>query len=425
MIEKELEIYFDKLWPICRSITGDGLRESFEILQELVPLTLSEVPTGTEVFDWKIPKEWNIHDAYIICPNGEKIANFKINNLHVVNYSVPVNLELPFDELVKHLNYIEEMPDAIPYITSYYKETWGFCISYNEFLNLDKNGIYKVVIDSSLENGNLTYGECVLKGDTDEEILFSTYLCHPSMANNELSGPLVQAFLYQKIAALPKRKYTYRFLFAPETIGVVAYLHNVGKQLKEKLVAGYVLTCCGDDGAFVYKQSKQINSLANTVAQHVLKFQSTPYEIIPFSVGGSDERQYCSPGFNLPVGSLTRSMYQRYKEYHTSLDNKSFISFNAMGVTIDTYFQFVKTLELNNIYVNTIPYCEPQLGKRGLYPSSVNPTESRKFIHDRMHLLTYADGEHNLIDIAELRKISVLDLEIHITSLMEAGLLKV
>ena len=206
---------------------------------------------------------------------------------------------------------------------------------------------------------------------------------------------------------------------------MIAFLHKVGEQLKQKLVAGYVLTCCGDDGAFVYKQSKQINTLANTVAQHVLKFQSTPYEIIPFSVGGSDERQYCSPGFNLPVGSLTRSMYQRYKEYHTSLDNKNFISFNAMKITVDVYFQFVKTLELNNMYVNTIPYCEPQLGKRGLYPSSVNPTESRKFIHDRMHLLTYADGEHNLIDIAELKKISVLDLEIHITSLMEAGLLKV
>ncbi|MBL7936885.1 MAG: DUF4910 domain-containing protein, partial [Bacteroidia bacterium] len=296
--------------------------------------------------------------------------------------------------------------------------------TYNEFKSLDQRGTYKVVIDSTLENGSLTYGECVLKGETDEEVLFSTYLCHPSMANNELSGPLVQAFLYQKIASLSKRKYTYRFLFAPETIGVIAYLHKVGKQLKEKLVAGYVLTCCGDDDKFVYKQSKQANSMADVVAKHVLKFQSIPYEIIPFSVGGSDERQYCSPGFNLPVGSLTRSMYQRYSEYHTSLDNKNFISFNAMEKTIDVYFQIVKALELNNKYLNTVPYCEPQLGKRGLYPSSVNPTESRKLIHDRMHLLTYADGNHSLLEIAELKNINVFDLEIHLEPLLHAGILK-
>ncbi len=390
-----------------------------------MPLELTEVPTGTEVFDWKVPKEWNITDAYIIAPDGKKIANFKLNNLHVVSYSVPVNKELSFDELKKHLNYVEELPDAIPYMTTYYKETWGFCISYNEFKSLPQTGMYKVVIESSLTNGSLTYGECVLKGDTDEEILFSTYLCHPSMANNELSGPLVQAFLYRKIAAMPKRKYTYRFVFAPETVGVVAYLHKHGFHLKEKLIAGYVLTCCGDAGNFVYKQSKRINSLADIAARHVLKHQPIPYEVIPFSVGGSDERQYCSPGFNLPVGSLTRSMYQRYREYHTSLDNKSFISFDAMEKTIDVYFQFIKALELNDLFINTIPYCEPQLGKRGLYPSSVNPMETRTNVHNRMHLLTYADGEHSLIEIAELKNISVFDLEEHVEQLMKEGILKV
>lgn len=425
MIEKDIELYFDKLWPICRSITGNGLRESLKIIQELVPLVLTEVPTGSEVFDWTVPKEWNITDAYIITPEGKKMADFKVSNLHVVSYSTPVNKEISFDELKKHLNYVEELPDAIPYMTSYYKETWGFCISYNEFKNLPQNGTYKVVIESSLTNGSLTYGECVLKGETDEEILFSTYLCHPSLANNELSGPLVQAFLYQKLAAIPKRKYTYRFLFAPETIGVVAYLHKYGFHLKDKLVAGYVITCCGDAGNFVYKQSKQINSLADVVAKHVLKNQSVPYETIPFSVGGSDERQYCSPGFNLPVGSLTRSMYQRYKEYHTSLDNKSFISFEAMEKTIEVYFQFVKALELNNLYKNTIPYCEPQLGKRGLYPSSVNPMESRTNVHNRMHLLTYADGEHSLIEIANLNNISVFDLKEHVEQLMKEGILKI
>ena len=422
---KELEIYFDKLWPICRSITGDGLRQSLKIINEICPIQITEVKTGTQVFDWTIPKEWNISNAYIINPEGKKICDFNVNNLHLVNYSIPVNKEVTYDELIKHLHYIETIPNAIPYITSYYKETWGFCTTYNEFKTLSKTGTYKVVIDSKLKDGSLTYGECILKGETEEEVLFSTYLCHPSMANNELSGPLVQAFLYQKIKSLPKRKYTYRFLFAPETIGVIAYLSKYGNHLKKKLKAGYVLTCCGDAGDFVYKQSKQKNSLADIIATHVLKHQSIPYDIIPFSVGGSDERQYCSPGFNLPVGSLTRSMYQRYKEYHTSLDNKDFISFDAMQKTIDTYFLFVKALELNETYINTIPYCEPQLGKRGLYPSSVNPTESRDLIHNRMHFLTYADGEHSLLQIADLKSIFIFDLESHIEPLLQEGILKV
>ncbi len=423
MIEKQLEVYFDKLWPICRSITGKGLRESLQIIQELIPLQLTEIPTGTKVYDWEIPKEWNISDAYIICPDGNKIIDFKINNLHVVNYSIPTNKNISFEELKNHLHYIEELPDAIPYITSYYKETWGFCLTYNQFKQLKKEGTYKVVIDSNLSDGSLTYGEYILKGDTDEEVLFSTYLCHPSMANNELSGPLVVAFLYKLLAQLPNRKYTYRFLFAPETIGVIAFLSKNGLYLKKQLIAGYVVTCCGDNADFVYKESKQSNTLADLVAKHVLKYQDIPYKIIPFSVGGSDERQYCSPGFNLPVGSLTRSMYQHYKEYHTSLDNKSFISFSAMKKTIDIYFSFANAIEANHLYENTITFCEPQLGKRGLYPSSVNPTESRDLIHNRMHLLSYADGKHTLIEIADLKSISIMDLLPHIKPLMEAGIL--
>lgn len=423
-MEKQLENYFDKLWPICRSITGNGLRESLAVLQEIIPLQLTEVPTGTQVFDWTIPKEWNISDAYIITPDGKKICDLRINNLHVINYSIPVNKNITFEELKPHLHFIKEMPDAIPYITSYYKETWGFCLTYNEFKTLG-DGTYTVVIDSTLQDGSLTYGECVLKGESDREVLFSTYLCHPSMANNELSGPLVQAFLYRKIAAMPKRKYTYRFLFAPETIGVIAYLSANGKQLKDKLDAGYVLTCCGDSGNFVYKQSKHINSLADRVAKHVLNYQEIPFSIIPFSVGGSDERQYCSPGFNLPVGSLTRSMYQHYKEYHTSLDNKAFISFNAMQQTIDIYFAFVKALELNEFYINTIAFCEPQLGKRGLYPSSVNPLDARETIHNRMHLLSYADGEHDLLEIAELKQRPLSVFENDIIALMEKDILKI
>lgn len=425
LTKASLEDYFDRLWPICRSVTGKGLRDSLTIINELAPLQLTEVPSGTQVYDWTVPDEWNINDAYIITPQGKKICNLKTNNLHIVNYSEPINQDISYIELIKHIHYIKEMPEAIPYITSYYKRTWGFCMSYNDFLSLPQEGLYKVVIDSTLCAGSLTYGEAVLKGNSEKEILFSTYLCHPSMANNELSGPLVQAFLYKKIAALPNRKYTYRFLFAPETIGVIAYLGKMGDHLKQKLDAGYVLTCCGDNGAFVYKRSKRINSLADKVAEHVLKYQEVPYEIIPFSVGGSDERQYCSPGFNLPVGSLTRSMYQRYKEYHTSLDNKQFISFEAMEKTINTYYEFVRTLELNELYVNTIPYCEPQLGKRGLYPSSVNPVENRNAVHNRMHLLTYADGEHDLVDIADLRGQSIVAFSNDIHELIKNGILEV
>ncbi len=423
-MQKELETYFDRLFPICRSITGNGLRQSFEILQEIIPLQLTEVPTGTKCFDWEIPKEWNIEDAYIITPDGKKICDFKKNNLHVLNYSTPIEQEISFEELDKHLFYIKEMPNAIPYVTSYYKENWGFCISYDEYKTLPKNGTYKVVIKSSLEKGSLTYGDLILKGESDKEVLFSTYLCHPSMANNELSGPLCLAFLYKKIVELKKRKYTCRFVIAPETIGVIAYLAKYGMYMKDKTVAGYVMTCCGDAGNFVYKMSKQETSLADIAAKHILKHQNIPYTIIPFAVGGSDERQYCSPGFNMPVGSLTRSMYQQYKEYHTSLDDKSFISFEAMQKTIETYFDFVRALELNDVYKNTIPYCEPQLGKRGLYPHSVNPTINRKIFHDRMHLLSFTDGKTDLIEIANKKNISIFDLEPHLNPLIEAGILK-
>ena len=376
-MKDELEHYFDRLWPICRSISGNGLRESFGILKEVIPLKTYEIPTGTKVFDWTIPKEWNIDDAYIISPDGKKYVTLK-NNLHVVNYSIPVDKEVDYEELFKHLHTLNNQPNAIPYITSYYKETWGFCISKKELDKLPKKGKYRVFIKSSLENGSITYGDLVLPGNSKKEILFSTYLCHPSMANNELSGPLCLAFLYQKIKKLKNRKYTFRFIIAPETIGTIAYLSKYGMDLKNNLLAGYVMTCCGDNAPFIYKRSKNENSLTDRLAHHVLKHQKLKYKSIPFSVGGSDERQYCSPGFNMPVGSLTRSIYQSYKEYHTSLDNKDFISFSSMTETIDLYFSFIKALELNDYYLNTNLFCEPQLSKRGLYPSSVNPEINRK-----------------------------------------------
>ncbi|MCX7729307.1 MAG: DUF4910 domain-containing protein, partial [Bacteroidia bacterium] len=367
MNEKVLEQYFDRLFPICRSITGNGVRETLKILSEIIPLNIYEIPTGTEVFDWTIPKEWNIQDAYIKTPDGRKICNFKEHNLHVVNYSVPVSKKITLDELKKHLHTLPNKPHAIPYVTSYYKENWGFCMTYEEYQTLPKSGEYEVVINSSLTHGSLTYADCVLQGESKDEILISTYVCHPSMANNELSGPLVSMFLYQQLAQLKKRKYTYRFVFVPETIGALVYLKKHGEYLKRYCKAGYVVTCIGDRGIFHYKQSKYANTLADKAAIHTLQHSKKLFRVLPFYPGGSDERQYCSPAFNLPVGSLMRTPYREFPEYHTSLDNKDFISFQSIQESIEMYFNIMLTLEVNEKYLNTMPYGEQQLSKRGLY----------------------------------------------------------
>ena len=404
-MQKKLATYFEKLWPICRSITGNGLRESFKILQEIVPFELTEVPTGTPVHDWEIPKEWNITDAYILTPDGRKVADFKLNNLHVLNYSTPINQEVTWDELSKHLFTLPEQPTAIPYVTSYYEEKWGFCLSHNEWRSLPKEGTYRVVIQSELSQGSLTYGEAILKGDSEKEILFYSYLCHPSMANNELSGPLVLAMLYEKLAALPQRKYTYRFVLAPETIGAIAYLSKNGHALKEKLQAGWVLTCCGDSGKIHYKNSRRGDALVDRISKHILNQLPLEWTDLEFSVGGSDERQFCSPGYNLPIGSFMRTPYQRYSQYHTSLDNRDLISLPAMEEGVEILFQMVLALEMNETYEAVVQYGEPQLGKRGLYPSANLPnTDQRQMVHNMMHLINWSDGEHDLLSIAEKKK---------------------
>tara|TARA_B100000795_G_scaffold205792_1_gene159291 strand:- start:6795 stop:8072 length:1278 start_codon:yes stop_codon:yes gene_type:complete len=408
-LEKELEEYFDRLWPICRSITGAGLRDSFKILQDVIPLELHEIATGDRVFDWEVPKEWNINSAYLIAPDGRKIADFSVNNLHLVNYSIPQNTEIEWEELKPHLHYLKEQPNAIPYLTTYYKETWGFCMSYEDYLTLPKTGKYQVIINSSLKAGSLTYGEVLLPGSSNKEILISSYLCHPSMANNELSGPLATAFLYKKLAQLKERKYSYRFVVAPETIGVICFLNKRGEHLKRHMKAGYVLTCCGDGGKLNFKRSKNRHDEVNVIAEHILTYESQEHSVRGFSVGGSDERQYCSPGFNLPVGSFMRTPYQEYREYHTSLDNKEFIDFKALSNTVNIVYNVCNAFEVNSKPFCHIQECEPQLGKRGLYPSSFNPEENRTLIHRRMHLLTYSDGKHSLLEIAELRNESILE----------------
>jgi aminopeptidase-like protein len=421
-----IKSYFDRLWPICRSITGDGLRHSFQILNELIPLELTEVPTGTKVHDWEIPKEWNIRNAYIQLPNGERIAQFNEHNLHVLNYSSPIDQDITYEELARHVYTLPEQPNAIPYVTSYYQEKWGFCMRHEEWLKCPKEGVYRVFIDSELKIGSLTYGQCLLKGETDEEVIFSSYLCHPSMANNELSGPLVMAALYQRIVSLPKRKYSYRFVLAPETIGVIAFLSEFGKQLQVKCKAGWVLTCCGDSGKIHFKESRRNNTLTDRISKHVLSQIQVPHTILPFSVGGSDERQYCSPGYNLPIGSFMRTPYQRYAQYHTSLDNEDFISFSAMEESAEILYQMVLGLELNQTYLNLEPFGEPQLGKRGLYPSSNMPnTDQRQVIHELMHFLNWADGEHDLLEIAEKKGVSLFQMALHAKKCEEQHLVKI
>jgi aminopeptidase-like protein len=418
-----LEKYFDKLWPICRSITGDGVRETLSILQEIAPIEIKEVPSGKKVFDWNVPQEWNVRSAYIITPTGEKIADLHVNNLHLVSYSEPVDTTMDWEELKGHLHFNSELPDAIPYVTSYYKKRWGFCISKNEYDRLPKSGSYKVFIDSELKDGSMTYGEIILPGPTQEEIFFSTYVCHPSMANNELSGPLVQALLYQKIAALPHRKYTYRFVFIPETIGAIAYLSEHGMTMKERVKAGYVITCVGDAGDFHYKKSRRGNSLADKAVIHYLSQQPHPFHLRDYRPDGSDERQYCSPGFNLPVGSLMRTPYYEYPYYHTSLDNKSFIDFEKMAASVEAYAHVAAILELNEVYYNQIMFCEPQLGSRGMYPSSLTHDSSRAYIDRVLHLLNYSDGEHDLIDIANIFGADLLSFREALAACIEKNLL--
>ena len=429
---KNLEKYFDYLWPICRSITGNGLRESFSILKEIIPLELIEVPTGQKVLDWEIPKEWNIRDAYIIAPNGEKIVDFKKNNLHVVNYSVPVDREIGLDELQNHLHSYEHLPEAIPYITSYYKEQWGFCLTHNQRSFL-RPGKYKVVIDSSLNDGALTYGTCVLPSTSgnDQEILLSSYLCHPSMANNELSGPLVISFLYNELAKKENRLFNYRFVIAPETIGIISFLSDWGEHLRRHLFGGYVITCCGDNKQYTYKKSKNDDSEIDRVAiqylnKHV-KGKNAELKVYDFFPLGSDERQYCSPGYNFNVGSIMRSMYGKYKEYHTSLDNKDFISFEGMKETVEIYLNILQSLEDNKTFVNLIGHGEPQLGRYNLYPSvgaRVDNEEAKKFVLLMNYILSYSDGKHDLLSIAEKADSNIMELHPIAMKLREKGLLE-
>jgi aminopeptidase-like protein len=395
----EIERYFDRLWPLLRSLTGDGVRATHDILSELAPLERTEVPSGSPVLDWIVPPEWVVRDAYVVDPDGRRILDVHDNNLHLVGYSTPFRGVLSREKLDEHLHSLPAQPTAIPYLTSYYGSQWGFCLAHEQRERLSA-GDYEVVVDTELRaDGSLTLGEAVLPGEEPGEVLLSTYTCHPSLANNELSGPLVTAFLYQRVAAWPRRRLGYRFVFLPETIGAIAYLASHGDHLRERLLAGYVVTCIGDSGPFTLKRSRRGDTLADRAAAYVLRGEPD-VRIVDFFPSGSDERQYCSPGFDLPVASVMRTMYGTYPEYHTSLDNRDFISFSAMAESVDVYERILRTLDANLSLVNTSPFGEPQLGRRGLYPSLGGSKEADARAEAMLWILNQSDGEHDLLDIA-------------------------
>lgn len=408
------------LFPICRSLTGDGVRQTLARIKAHLPLLeIHEVPSGTQAFDWTVPNEWNIRGATLTGPDGETVADFCNSNLHVVGYSIPVDETLSLEELEKNLHSLPRLPDAIPYITSYYRPYWGFCLPHTVREKL-KPGNYRAVIDSTLAPGSLTYGEILLKGETDEEVLLSTYICHPSMANNELSGPVVTTWLVKWLMAQPRR-YTYRIVFIPETIGSIVYLSRNIAAMKARTVAGFVLSCMGDDRSYSFLPSRLGNTLADRVAQHVLKHFAPDHVKYPFRERGSDERQYCAPGVDLPVCSVMRTKYDRYPEYHTSLDNLDLVTPTGLAGGLAVMKLCLEQLEANET-LRTAVLCEPQLGKRGLYPT-ISTTDTSRIVANMMDVIAYSDGDHDLLAIAEIAGVPMWDLVDHAAKLKAGGLL--
>ena len=423
---KAIEKLFDDLWPICRSITGEGINRSFEILKKIFPFDIVDFQSGSPVLDWIVPEVWNVNEAYVDDEFGNRIIDFKKNNLHLMSYSINIDKWMGLKELNKNLFSIPEQENAIPYTTSYYKKNWGFSLTHKQRKAL-QNCKYHVVINSEFRKGNLKIGHAYINSTegNKKEILLSTYLCHPSMANNELSGPLTWIYLLQMISSLKKRNYNYRFYIGPETIGSICLLSKFGDEMKKNCIGGYVLTCCGDGSSPTFKKSKNGRSLTDKSAINTLKNFVADFQVLDFFPEGSDERQYCSPGFNLPVGSIMRSMYGTYDEYHTSLDNKDLINFENIKEMIDIYFNALLSLEYNYKYINNYPDGEPMLTKHNLYNSIGNvwnlDLEKKKI----MWLLNYSDTHHDLLSISDLSGFSVIELKKTADILLEKGLLSI
>jgi aminopeptidase-like protein len=404
-----------ELYPICRSMTGDGLRRTMEILQGYVPLEVHEVPSGTRVFDWTVPKEWNIRGAYVKDSGGNRVVDFRKSNLHVVGYSTPIHEVMSLENLKPHLFSLPGRPGWIPYRTSYYEEGWGFCLSHDDYLRL-ADGDYEVVIDSTLDDGSLTYGELYLPGSEETEVLVSCHACHPSLCNDNLSGISIGTLLAREIAMVPRR-YSYRFVFAPATIGAITWL-ALNEEKVSNIGHGLVLAGLGDAGGVTYKRSRSGDAEIDRAVCQVLRHSGSTHRIIDFEPYGYDERQYCSPGFDLPVGSISRTPYGAYPEYHTSGDNLDFIRPEHLGDSFNKIRQVFEVLETNRTYVNLNPKCEPQLGKRGLYKSI---GESERAL---LWTLSLSDGRHNLLDIANRSDMPFPLLREAAKRLADAGLLE-
>ena len=410
-----------ELFPICRSITGDGFRASLNIVQREIPVELFEVPTGTPVFDWTVPREWNIRDAYVKNSRGERVVDFQKSNLCVVNYSAPIHRTMSRAELQAHLFSLPDHPTWIPYRTAYYKETWGFCVSDQTLQNLADDE-YAVCIDATLAPGHLTYGEFFLRGQSDDEIFISTHCCHPSLCNDNLSGIALATLLAKHLRQFATR-YSYRFVFIPGTIGSITWLAR-NEDRVAKIKHGLVVACVGDPGKFHYKKSRRGDAAIDRAAQIVLRNARRDFVIEEFSPYGYDERQYCSPGFNLAVGSLTRTPHGRYPEYHTSADNLDFVQPHALAESLAMYLQVLNVLEQNRKFFNTNPKCEPQLGRRGLYGQFGGRKDQSAYELAMLWVLNFSDGAHSLLDIAEKSGIAFALIADAARALVEHNLLR-
>jgi len=424
MIGNEIHEFAKELWPINRSITGEGVRETLrQITKHLPDLELKSVPSGTTVFDWTIPKEWSVSEAYIVAPSGQRICEFSKNNLHLLGYSTPFEGELSLDELKHHLYTLPDQPNAIPYITSYYKERWGFCLTQEQFDTLEE-GTYFVLIDTNLFDGVLNFAELFIQGASEKEIFLSTYICHPSMANNELSGPTVVTYLAKWLTQLENLEFSYRIVFIPETIGSITYLSIHHEEMKRKVIGGFNISCVGDDRSYSYLPSRNGETISDVVAKHVLNWTDPEYNRYTWLDRGSDERQYCAPGIDLPIASIMRTKYGQYPEYHTSLDDLvNVVTPQGLDGGYWVLRRALETFEMNKTYkINVL--CEPQLGKRGLYPT-LSTKKTGDQVKLMMDFISLCDGASSLVEIADNLKVPVWDLYDLVDTLVSHGLLEV
>jgi aminopeptidase-like protein len=421
-IGRELYGLVRELYPLCRSLTGNGLRATLDLVGRHIPLALREVPTGTPLFDWTVPKEWNVRDAYIKNARGERVVDFQRSNLHVLQYSVPVARRMTLDELRPHLHTLPEHPEWTPYRTAYYGETWGFCLPHRQLSAMAGDEEYEVCIDATLADGALTYGECHLPGEEAEEVLVSAHACHPSLCNDNLSGLAVSTLLARHLSRRPRR-YSYRMLFAPGTIGALAWLQANEERL-DRVRHGLVLACVGDPGPSTYKKSRRGDAEIDRAVLHVLRSSGRPYTVMDFSPDGYDERQFCAPAFDLPVGCLMRTPHGRFAEYHTSADDLELVRPAALADSFATCLAVCDVLEHNRTFLNQSPKGEPQLGRRGLYRAIGGPPDPGRRERALLWVLNLSDGRHSLLDIAERSGLEFGTVRAAAQALAEQGLLK-